>query len=138
MNSTSRKNKKNIIVVSCLAFVMIVVAAIFIGVKYREISTIRQGEFTFSLWDKYSGYRYYMIEDMEKRIDIWNLSQEEIIEKLGTNDMKVFLDNNNNTCLRYIIKRTRLFVFDFFNIEYYYIQFSNDGIVEDVYRWEGS
>lgn len=138
MNSTSRKNKKNIIVVSCLAFVMIVVAAIFIGVKYREISTIRQGEFTFSLWDKYSGYRYYMIEDMEKRIDIWNLSQEEIIEKLGTNDMKVFLDNNNNTCLRYIIKRTRLIVFDFFNIEYYYIQFSNDGIVEDVYRWEGS
>ena len=121
--------KKNIIaiIIACIIFLMVVTVAIPIGIRYKEISTIRHGKFISSLWDKYPNYRHYMIEDMESEIDIWNLSRDEIIELLGVNGMSA-----TETHIFYTIKRFRLSSI----AEGYGIKFMDNGRVEHTYIYE--
>ena len=119
-----------IICTLCISLLILAITVIIIQInKNRDISIIKQGEFVFSLWDKYPEYRHYMIEDMEEKIDIWNLSRDEIIELLGTNDFSEREDD-----IFYIVKRTSLPK----TIDYYNIYFSDDGSVRNISVFNGS
>ena len=132
MMKLSTKKRKTVFLLICTLFLICVAISIPIGIRYTDFNTIRQGEFIFSLWDKYPKFRHYKIKDMEEKIDIWNLSRDEIVEMLGRNNLF-----EGETQISYIIKRRNCILTPKV-IEYYHIVFADDGRVEDIYRWEGS
>ena len=120
-----RGHRRLIAILIIVSIVMLLSFCTICIIRYYETAPIRRGEFTSELWDKYPKYRYKMIDDMEKKVDIWNLSQEEIVNVLGTNGV----DFGSITTIRYYIRDSFLFF-----PEYYYIDFSGDGRVVDVFR----
>jgi len=133
-------NKKRIVlIVAIISLVTITAVTIVCGIRYNEISAIRKGQFEFSLWDKFPNHRYHMIEDMEHQIDIWTLSRDEIVEKLGTNDMKTYVGESDSIYIGYVIKRVYGVVpWSTMIIEYYNIKLTNDGYVEDIGIFSGT
>lgn len=133
--------KKNSVklVLACIIFSIIIIVFVALGSRCKEISSIRKGEFESYLWNKYPDYRYYMVNDMEIKTDIWNLTQDEIIEKLGTYDMNELVSVDNKRIVSYVIKRVYgIIPWSTVIIEYYHIKFTDDGRVENISVYEGS
>jgi len=116
---------------------LITIVSIVCFYRHKEIATIRKGEFISRLWDKYPEYRHFMLEDMERKINIRSLSRDEIIIELGTNKVSV-----RDDCIFYVIKGSsgpwKALSLVPQNIEYYCIKCADDGKVDDTYIWVGS
>ena len=88
-------------------------------------------EFTPEAWDAYPDLRHYMIKDMEEKIDILNLTQDEIIDVLGTNAAEIGrpVEGKHGAIIYRIAKINR----HFYTFEVYGINISENGTVKDTY-----
>lgn len=116
------KGLLKLIAITLLILMVIIILWLFSSGYLATMS----GEFDSAKWDRYPSMRYKMVDDMEIKIDIWNLTRDEIIIELGTNKY----DGNSLSYLRYYIGKGFLPV-------YYYIIFSTDGRVAETYSiWD--
>ena len=119
--------KKWIIIAIIICLIIIVVGSLM----YIRYAPLFRGEFTPEAWDRHPTWRHRMIEDMENTIDIWNLSKEEIIDILGTNDAHIMsADYQSQSSIHYSIRSGR-----FGGHRYYIIIFSESGEVENIFTW---
>ena len=113
---------RNFLIIFGVIVILITVASIWAHIEY---SPIQRGEFSPQAWDRYPQLRHYMVEDMEVKIDIWNLSKSEIISILGTKAADIYEPGG----ISYLISR------GFMYNEYYRIVFTNDNEkVINIYR----
>jgi len=85
-------------------------------------------EFTPEVWDTYPDLRHYMVEDMEAKIDILNLTPDEILDILGTNEVKIIpYGEGERGAIIYRITEIGRHVG---TLEIYYILISENGDVE--------
>ncbi|MDR1117525.1 MAG: hypothetical protein LBL09_04685 [Oscillospiraceae bacterium] len=123
-----------------LIFYIILITITVIGLPLiiREIVSeikfdpIYKGEFTPEAWEMYPDLRHYMIKDMEKKLDIFNLTYDEIIGILGTNESHSFPPaEGRNGAITYRITEYDRYVGTFL---VYHIVISENKRVEEIYR----
>ena len=96
---------------------------------------IYMGMFTPNAWDAYPDLRHYMIEDMEKKIDILNLTPDEIIDILGTNEAEFYPPGNGERgAIVYRVTKIKRHS-PYTN---YFISISENGVVEKTYTHSGT
>ena len=83
------RNKIFLVLLSIILLIAIV-AGIF---RYIELAPIYRGEFTPEAWEKHPNLRRNMIEDMEEKIDISNLTVYGVIKVLGVNETEIWEGN---------------------------------------------
>ena len=78
------KNKQ----LTTLAVILLVVIVFctIIVFAHPELISIWKGEFTQEGWNNFSWLRYRIVDDVEVKIDIWDLSKEEISRILGPDE----------------------------------------------------
>ena len=124
-NYRMRKKKWIISVLFCL------IIAIAGTLLYIEFAPIFRGEFTPRAWDRHPRLRRWMISDMENSIDIRNLTKDEVIHILGTNDASFGISRANQN--EYVNISYRI---DFFRTHTrYIITFYENGEVRNAGTW---
>ena len=117
-------------------FILLLMTAImFFAVTliiHPELISIWQGEFTPEGWNNFPSLRYKIVDDMEEKIDIWNLSKEEIMDMLGPADEEYIDFNGNDISYYQYVIRTRAPILIMSQLEYYSIAIAADGKVEET------
>ena len=125
-------HKHKLLTILAAVLLALLLASTLTLIVHPELISIWKGEFTQKGWDNFPGLRYNIVEDMETKIDIWNLSKEEIISILEPDD-KENVDSNSDdrSFLRYVI-RTRSNILITSLIRYYCITFTDEGQVDNI------
>ena len=119
-----------------LLIILVMISAIYLLI-HPELVLVWKGEFSQKGWYNYPSCRYRIIDDMEEKIDIWNLTAEEILDILGPADSEFYSDD----CIVYIhyLIKGMANILPFYSSNLYYIvTFSGDGTVEEIRIYESS
>ena len=124
-NMTIRLKKQQAIFI-IVAFCLLLMTGIIL---YVEFAPIMRGEFTPEAWARHPTLRYKMIDDMEEKIDIKNLTRDEITDILGTNAVE---SSDDGLLVIYYTRKSQS------RYNRYFILFSDDGKVEEAWITLGS
>ena len=132
------KKKSSVVVIVVTSVTAVISAMLFTLeiVRIKDIYTMHSGEFDARLWERYPEFRHLMVKNMEEKIDIWNVSQEDIVERLGTNLMEEAVFADGSVYMRYLIDGWRVLWFRF-GRSHYTIWISADGVVHELAIWRG-
>ena len=107
-----------------MIFLLLFVTVVFCFLHSTGNIATWSGKFDPDTWEKFPKMRHRMIEDMENRIDIYNLTRDEIVEVLGSNSADI-----GESGVRYLIQ-----IGSFGFPEWYVILFTDDGKVDYIWR----
>ncbi len=104
-----------------IIFYILLLFLLQLGIR-NYFSTFTKEKWTNENWH---GFRYLMIEDLEKQYDLIGMNKEEIYQILGEEDRKLYEFNDSNS-LCYSMRN------GFFEGDYYIVILNDEDIVIDI------
>ena len=120
-----------------ILLILVIFVSIIYFLRHPGLLLILKGEFTQEGWNNYPSFRYKIIDDMEAKINIWNLTANEIIDILGSADSEYYTDDSI-VYIHYLIKGKTYDIPFYDNKLFYVITFTYGGKVEDIRIYESS
>ena len=126
---------KNLVKKQIKACVLLAIALIFLPIAV-EYTPIYMGRFSPERWEKHPNHRHRMTRNMERKIGIRNLSQDEIIEILGTNRVHINGSDSMSYSIWYPLSIMGIIadIILYYPLSYHII-FDSDGKVVSTYTY---
>ena len=87
------KNKKSVLLIIVTSLLLLTWGrSIVLGImNFSEMRGIYRNEtFTMEYWDRHINHRIFMLNNMERNLDIRSMSPSEVLQTLGTVSVEIF------------------------------------------------